>query len=86
MPSFVKAFMHDPSQRPEGPKSLADRIEAMDHALRAKELADLLSWSPTNLYNRARSGCMGRAVIRIGGTIRFDPYWTAAWLREMSGN
>jgi hypothetical protein len=65
------------------PKSLADRIEAISHALTARELSALLSWSPTLLYNRARSGGMGRAVIRVGGTVRFDPYWTAHWLRSM---
>jgi hypothetical protein len=64
------------------PKSLADRIEEMDHALKVKELAALLSWSPTLLYNRAREGRMGRAVIRVGGTLRFDPYYTAQWLRD----
>jgi len=62
--------------------SLADRIEAIDHAIRVKELAALLDCSSTNLYNRAREGRMGRAVIRFGGTIRFDPHWTAEWLRS----
>jgi hypothetical protein len=64
------------------PKSIADRIEAMDHALRVKELAQILSWSPSLVYTRARSGRLGRAVIRVGGTLRLDPYWTAQWLRE----
>jgi hypothetical protein len=72
------------SATPETPRSIADRIEAMDHALRVSELAGLLSWSPSLLYDRARSGRMGRAVIRVGGTVRFDPYWTAQWLREQS--
>ena len=67
----------------ERPKSIADRIEAMDHALKVKELAFMLSWSPTLLYQRARDGRMGRAVIRVGGTVRFDPYWTAQWLRGL---
>jgi hypothetical protein len=66
----------------DSPKSIADRIEATEHALRVKELAELLSWSPTLVYNRARSGRMGHAVIRVGGTVRFDPFWTAKWLRD----
>jgi hypothetical protein len=69
---------------PQQPVTIADRIEAMDHALRVKELAVLLSWSPTLLYQRARSGRMGRAVIRMGGTVRFDPALTAQWLRSIS--
>jgi hypothetical protein len=71
-------------KNPDTPKSIADRIEAMDHALKVQELASLLSWSPTLLYNRARCGRMGRAVIRIGGTVRFDPALTAQWLRSQS--
>lgn len=67
------------------PKSIADRIEATEHALRVKELADLLSWSPALVYNLARSGRMGRPVIRVGGTVRFDPLWTAKTLREQTG-
>ena len=63
--------------------SLADRIEAMDHALKIKDLADMLDCSPTNLYNRAREGRMGPGVvIRFGGTIRLDPHGTAEWLRR----
>jgi len=65
-------------------RSIADRIEIIDHLLRPRELASLLSWSQTLLYQRARSGRMGRAVIRSGGTVRFDPHWTAEWLRRMS--
>jgi hypothetical protein len=66
------------------PVTIADRIEAMDHALKVKELASILSWSPTLVYERARSGRMGRAVIRTGGTVRFDPALTAQWLRSIS--
>ncbi len=67
------------------PRSLADRIESSDHALRTKDLAALLGWSQSALYALARSGRMGRAVIRNGGKVRFDPYWTAVWLREQVG-
>jgi hypothetical protein len=64
--------------------SLADRIEAIDHAIKVKELAPLLNCSPTNLYNRAREGRLGpKMVLRWGATIRFDPHWTAEWLRSL---
>jgi hypothetical protein len=75
--------MRDQPTNHERPRSIADRIEAMDHALKVKELSRLLSWSPALLYQRARDGRMGRSVIRIGGTVRFDPYWTAQWLRSL---
>lgn len=70
---------------PNPPRSLADRIAVMDQALTVKKLAYLLNWCPTSLYDRARSGRMGRAVIRSGGKVRFDPYWTAQWLRGEEG-
>jgi excisionase family DNA binding protein len=59
--------------------SIADRIDAMDHALTVKELAPLLNLSSTSLYNRAREGCI--PSYRIGGSVRFDPHTTAEWLR-----
>jgi excisionase family DNA binding protein len=58
---------------------LADRIDAMDHALTVKELAPLLSVSPTSLYNRAREGRI--PSYRIGGCVRFDPHAVAEYLR-----
>jgi hypothetical protein len=82
-PMSVAARLFEPTQT-DCTRSLADRIEAMDHALKVKELAAILSWSPTLLYNRARTGCMGRAVIRVGGTVRFDPWLTAQWLRSIT--
>jgi hypothetical protein len=63
--------------------SIADRIEAMDHALKIPELAKMLDCSRTNLYNLAREGRMGPGVVlRFGGTIRLDPHGTAEWLRR----
>jgi hypothetical protein len=78
--------MRPAQKNPDTPKSIADRIEAMDHALKVKELASILSWSPTLVYDRARTGRMGRGVIRTGGTVRFDPFLTAEWLRSLSAN
>ena len=72
-----------PTQKsPNTPKSTADRIEAMDHALKVSELASSLSWSPSLVCTLARSG----AVIRTGGTLRFDRFYTAEWLRSLSAN
>jgi hypothetical protein len=68
----------------EPAQSIADRIEASDHALTVQELSALYSTSPSWWYQRARSGRMGRAVIRIGGTVRFDPVLTGQWLRSLS--
>ena len=59
--------------------SIADQIDAMDHALTVKELAPLLSLSFTTLYNRAREGSI--PSYRIGGSVRFDPHIIAGWLR-----
>jgi hypothetical protein len=69
---------------PDHPMSIVDRIEAMDHALTVKELSVLHRSSPSWWYQRARSGRMGNAVIRVGGTVRFDPVLTARWLRSLS--
>jgi excisionase family DNA binding protein len=58
---------------------LAGRIEAKISAWTAESLADLLELSPKTLYKMANSGRI--PVIRIGGTLRFDPLLTAEWLR-----
>ena len=59
--------------------TLAERIEAMDHAMTVKELAPMLRLSSTSLYNLAREGEI--PSIRIGGSVRFDPHAIAVWLR-----
>jgi hypothetical protein len=66
------------------PLTIAERIAATDHALKVKELAALLSWSPSLVYTRARDGRMGAGVIRVGGTVRFEPVLTAQWLRDQT--
>lgn len=62
--------------------TIAERIEAFDHALTAQELAAILGCSPTYLYNTARDGKMPH--IRLGASIRFDPAATAAWVRAQA--
>ena len=72
-----------PSPKQESNRSIADRVEAIDRALKVKELAALLRCSATNIYNLAREGRLGSGmVIRFGGTIRLDPQGTAEWLRR----
>ena len=60
--------------------TIADIIEAFDHALSVEELAPLLGLSESNLYSKAREGRI--PSYRIFGSIRFDPQKTAEWLRH----
>lgn len=69
-----------PSSKLEYDLSIANRIEAMDHALTVKELAPLISCSPTKLYDMAREGRI--PSYRIDGGVRFDPHAVAEWLRS----
>jgi excisionase family DNA binding protein len=62
--------------------TIAERIEAYDHALTAQELSAILGCSPTYLYNAARDGKVPH--IRLGTSIRFDPEVTAAWVRAQA--
>lgn len=63
-----------------GGSDLATRIERKPRALTAPELADLLGFGKTAVYDLAKRG--GIPHYRVGGSIRFDPAQTAAWLRE----
>jgi len=60
--------------------TLADRIEAVDHALTVKDLGRFLSLSRNPIYEMAADGRL--PSMKIGATLRFDPAITAAWLRE----
>jgi len=59
---------------------LASRIEMRPSALTAAELAALVGIGKTAIYDLAKRG--GIPHFRIGGSIRFDPAKTAAWLRQ----
>jgi excisionase family DNA binding protein len=59
---------------------LATRIERWPHALTAPELAELLGFGKTTIYDLAKRG--GIPHYRMAGSIRFDPATTAAWLRN----
>ena len=81
--AHFRTFNTSSSNDRNEPIQLADlptRIEQRNHALTVKELAALLSVSPSNLYalcarNRAPH-------FLFGGSIRFDPVITARWLRH----
>ena len=59
---------------------LATRIQRWPHALTAPELAELLGFGKTTIYDLAKRG--GIPHYRMAGSIRFDPATTAAWLRN----
>jgi excisionase family DNA binding protein len=61
------------------PASLADRIEQVDHALTADELAPLLSISRITIFKHARRGNI--PSFRLGTCVRFDPHAVAEWIR-----
>jgi excisionase family DNA binding protein len=60
--------------------SLADKIEALDHALTAAELASLLSVSRILIFKYAASGRI--PSFKIGTCVRFDSHAIAEWLRS----
>lgn len=60
--------------------SIADRIAKIDHALKVRELAEILNVSRQFLYELAASGKV--PCLRFGGAVRFDPGSVAAWLRS----
>jgi predicted DNA-binding transcriptional regulator AlpA len=58
---------------------LADQIETIDHAIKAKELARLLGISVPQMYK------LGKSTIpsfHLGTNVRYDPHSVAKWLRE----
>ena len=59
--------------------TLADRVERIERALTAKELAQLLSVSEVTIFKQAKAGRI--PSFRIGTCVRFDPRALADWLR-----
>lgn len=62
-------------------QSLADHIEGYRRALRAGELAELLSISRITIFKLAKAGRI--PSFRVGTCARFDPRALAKWLRNM---
>jgi excisionase family DNA binding protein len=61
--------------------SLASRIKAIQHAVTAEELADLLCVSRLTILRRAKRGTI--PSFRVGSCVRFDPGNISRWLVEM---
>lgn len=62
--------------------SLPERIEMIEHALNARELATILNVSPITIFKHAKSGRL--PSFRIGTAVRFCPRTVARWLRSRS--
>ena len=62
------------------PLSLADRIERIERALTATELAEMLAVSKITIFKHAKAGRI--PSFRIGTCVRFDPRAVAQWLRR----
>jgi excisionase family DNA binding protein len=60
--------------------SLAAEVEKIPRALRASELAKILSTSNMTIYRLVEQGAIPH--FRVGGLIRFDPHAIADWLRR----
>lgn len=75
--------MHDLKERVSPPRDavgdIPSQVERMRHALTVKELSGMLGQGKTVMYERVSAGRI--PYYRIDGSIRFDPYLTAQWLR-----
>jgi excisionase family DNA binding protein len=58
----------------------ADKIEAIDHPLKAPEVAGLLNFPLQRIYKMARDHQI--SSYRFGTGVRFDPQDVADWLRR----
>jgi len=67
-------------QMPDPQRDLASVLERNPGAITAQELARILGFGRTAIYEMAASGRIPH--LRIGSSIRFDPYAVAQWLRE----
>jgi excisionase family DNA binding protein len=66
----------------QGPLTLVERLEAIDHGIRPLELAALLGVGKTTLYDWIAAGTI--PAYRHRGVVFFDPAMIAAWLRRQS--
>jgi excisionase family DNA binding protein len=72
--------MATPTPTATEPLSLADRIERIERALTADELAKMLAVSRITIFKQAKAGRI--PSFRIGACVRFDPRCVAQWLRK----
>ena len=68
--------------------TIYEKLESYERAITVTELAAILEFGKTTLYDMAHRGSIPH--FRFGYTIRFDPHQIAAWLaehtlREISG-
>jgi len=61
--------------------TLAERIERMERALNAEELAAFLNVSKITIFKQAKAGRI--PSFRIGTCVRFDPRAVSQWLRRV---
>jgi excisionase family DNA binding protein len=54
-------------------------LERQTRLMRAKELAELVGWSETQVYRQTERGKI--PCIRIAGSVRYNPAAIARWLR-----
>lgn len=64
---------------PGSSQDLASLIEQTGHALTAPALAKLLGFSRAAIYEMTANGRIPH--IKIGSSIRYDPFAVASWLR-----
>ncbi len=64
---------------PPGDGSLPQRIERIQKAMTARQLAEFLAISPITVYKMAKAGRL--PSFRVGTAVRFDPRAIAQWLR-----
>jgi len=67
------------SGTPHGIGSLPQRIECIQKAMTARQVAEFLAISPITVYKMAKAGRL--PSFRVGTAVRFDPRAIAQWLR-----
>lgn len=63
-----------------GSPELVKKLQAIDHAIDADEVARLLGVSKKHVYKQAARGAI--PSFRFGAAVRFDPGAVAQWLRN----
>jgi excisionase family DNA binding protein len=58
---------------------LAEQIEAIDHPIKAREMAELLRVSRGQIYKLAKTTI---PCFHLRTSVRFDPHSVAEWLRD----
>jgi excisionase family DNA binding protein len=66
------------TQETSAPVSVRDRIAEFSGAMKAEQLADILSVSPITIYNGAKKGTI--PSFRIGTCVRFCPKTVSEWI------